>query len=181
MLVSILEKGPHHRAWASRIFLFDVQEGKLDLARKLGFSDVHDSRQRDPEEVIMEATGNRGAHVAFEAAGVPPTFLSALACVRRAGRIIMLGNPSADVTLPADLISSLMRKEVEILGTWNSGFLVYGDDDDWRTTMKAMASGALDLKPLITHRIPFSRGIEALKMMRDQSEFYTKVLLHPDG
>ena len=94
--------------------------------------------------------------------------------------MVLLGNPAADVTIPASLISQLMRREVTILGTWNSDFSVYGDDDDWRTTLAAMASGTLNLKPLITHRIPFADGIQALEMMRDQSEFYAKVLLHPN-
>ena len=166
---------------ASRIFLFDLLEGKLELARQLGFTDVYNSREHDSTEVIEAATGGRGAHVTFEAAGVPPTMLAALRSVRRAGRMVMLGNPSADVTLPAALISQLMRREVELLGTWNSGFSVYGDDDDWRTTLEAVASGALELKPLITHKVPLSGGIAALEMMRDQSEFFTKVLLHPSG
>jgi L-iditol 2-dehydrogenase len=74
-----------------------------------------------------------------------------------------------------------MRREVEILGTWNSGFSMYGDDDDWRSTLAAMASGKLDLGPLITHRVPLSGGIAALEMMRDNSEFFTKVLLHPSA
>ena len=166
---------------ASRIFLFDLIEGKLDLARQLGFTDVYNSREHDSSEVIEAATGGRGAHVTFEAAGGPPTMLAALRSVRRAGRMVMLGNPSADVTLPAALISQLMRREVELLGTWNSGFSVYGDDDDWRTTLEAIASGTLDLKPLITHKVPLNEGIAALEMMRDQSEFFTKVLLHPSG
>jgi L-iditol 2-dehydrogenase len=164
---------------ASRIFLFDLVEGKLELARQLGFTDVYNSRECDSTEVIEDATGGRGVHVAFEAAGVPPTMLAALRAIRRAGRMVMLGNPSADVTLPAALISQLMRREVELIGTWNSGFSVYGDDDDWRTTLEAVASGSLDLKPLITHKVPLSEGIAALEMMRDQSEFFTKVLLHP--
>jgi len=166
---------------ASRIFLFDLLEGKLELARQLGFTDVYNSREHDSTEVIEAATGGRGAHVTFEAAGVSPTMLAALRSVRRAGRMVMLGNPSADVTLPAALISQLMRREVELLGTWNSGFSVYGDDDDWRTTLEAIASGTLELKPLITHKVPLNEGIAALEMMRDQSEFFTKVLLHPSG
>jgi threonine dehydrogenase-like Zn-dependent dehydrogenase len=44
-----------------------------------------------------------------------------------------------------------------------------------------MASGTLNLKPLITHRVPLSRGIAALQMMRDQTEFFEKVLIHPDN
>jgi L-iditol 2-dehydrogenase len=107
--------------------------------------------------------------------------LAAMGVTRRAGRVVLLGNPSKDVTIPADLISQIMRREIDLLGTWNSDYSVFGDDDDWRTVLGAMANGTLNLKPLITHRVPLSRGIEALKMIRDQSEFSAKVLLHPDN
>ena len=105
--------------------------------------------------------------------------IAALQVARRAGRVVLLGNPSRDVTISATLLSQAMRREIDILGTWNSDYSVHGDDDDWRTVLAAMASGALDLKPLITHRVPLSEGIAALEMMRDQSAFYEKVLLHP--
>ena len=107
--------------------------------------------------------------------------LAALEATRRSGRMVLLGNPNADVTIPAALISQCMRREIEILGTWNSDYSVYSDDDDWRTVLAAMSSGLLNLKPLITHRVPISDGIQALEMMRDQSEFFNKVMIHPAG
>jgi L-iditol 2-dehydrogenase len=166
---------------ASTVALFDILPEKLELARKLGFTHVFDSRQSEAVAATSELTSGRGVHVAIEAAGVPPTMLAALQVTRRAGRVVLLGNPAAEVKLPAALISQLMRREIDILGTWNSDFSVYGDDDDWRTVLDAMASGTLNLKPLITHRVPLSRGIAALQMMRDQSEFFEKVLIHPDN
>ena len=111
---------------------------------------------------------------------MPPTCLSALQVTRRAGRCVLLGNPAADVTLPAALISQCMRREIDIVGTWNSDYSVFADDDDWRTVLQAMSNGTLDLKPLISHRIPLSGGISALEMIRDQAEFYAKVLIHPN-
>jgi L-iditol 2-dehydrogenase len=165
---------------AAQTILFDILPEKLDLARSLGFTHVFDSRSSKPLDVTNEFTGGRGVHVAIEAAGVPPTMLAAMQVTRRAGRVALLGNPSCDVTVPASLISQVMRREIDLVGTWNSDYSVYGDDDDWRTVLAAMASGTLNLKPLITHRVPLSRGIAALEMMRDQSEFFAKVLIHPD-
>lgn len=164
---------------ASAVILFDILPAKLELAKSLGFTHVFDSRQVKPVEATDELTGGRGVHVAIEAAGVPPTTLAAMQVTRRAGRVVLLGNPAADVTIPASLLSQVMRREIELLGTWNSDFSVYGDDDDWRTVLAAMSQGTLNLKPLITHRVPLSRGIDALIMMRDQSEFFAKVLIHP--
>ncbi len=165
---------------ASKIALFDIVPEKLEIARKLGFTSTFDSREVDASTAVNDLTGSRGVHVAIEAVGVPPTMIAAMQVTRREGRVVLLGNPAADVTLPASLISQVMRREVDLLGTWNSEFSVYGDDDDWRTTLDAMSNGTLDLKPLITHRIPLSGGIAALHMMRDQSEFYSKVLIHPN-
>lgn len=164
---------------AGPIALFDIQPEKLELAKKLGFELTYDSRHVNPTDIVNELTGNRGVHVAIEGAGVPATMIQSMEVTRRAGRVVLLGNPSADVTLPAPLISQVMRREIDLFGTWNSDFSVYQDDDDWRTVLAAMASGTLDLKPLITHRIPLEGGIGALEMMRDQSEFFAKVLLHP--
>jgi len=165
---------------AASVALFDIVPEKLELARSLGFEHVYDSRTEDPLEVVNKLTGGRGVHVAIEAAGVPPTFLAALKCTRREGRVVMLGNPAADVTIPAPLISQLMRREVDLLGVWNSDFSVYSDDDDWRTCLTAMSSGVLNLKPLITHRVPLQDAIAALEMMRDGSSFFSKVLIHPE-
>jgi L-iditol 2-dehydrogenase len=165
---------------AAPIVLFDIQPEKLEIARKLGFEHAYDSRTDQPLEVVNRLTGNRGVHVAIEAAGVPPTMRAALEVTRRSGRVVLLGNPAADVALPAALISQVMRREVDVLGVWNSDFSVYGDDDDWRTVLAAMSAGTLNLKPLVTHRVPLNQGIAALEMMHSQSEFFNKVLIHPN-
>ena len=82
--------------------------------------------------------------------------LQAIAATRRSGRTVLLGNPAADVTLPASLISQAMRREITILGTWNSDFSAAGNSDDWRTVLNAVASGQLQLEALITHTVPLA-------------------------
>jgi L-iditol 2-dehydrogenase len=164
---------------STQVLLFDIVAEKLELAQRLGFESVFNSAVDDPVDVVSAQTEGKGAHVCIEAAGVPQTYLYALDSVQRGGSVVLLGNPVADVTLPASLISQLMRREVSLLGTWNSDYSVSGNDDDWRTVLQAMASGKLDLSPLITHKVPLADGIEALYMMKDKSQFYAKVLIHP--
>ncbi|MGC8783339.1 MAG: galactitol-1-phosphate 5-dehydrogenase [Armatimonadota bacterium] len=165
---------------ASLVVLFDVVEEKLALARGLGFAHAYHSLHEPPEQVLASLTNGQGAHLCIEAAGVPQTLLQACACARRSGRVVVLGNPSADVTFPAHLLSQIMRREVNLYGTWNSEYAVYSADDDWHTTLQAMASGQLHLKPLITHRVPLSRAIQTLHAMREGKGFFCKVLIHPD-
>ena len=162
-----------------QVILFDIVPEKLDLAQKLGTNFTFDSRNCDPLEVIADLTHGQGVDLSIEAAGVPSTFVQALSATKRGGRMVMLGNPSADVTLSANLISQLMRREVDIVGTWNSDFSACGNSDDWRTVLNSMAAKSLDLQPLITHQVALSDAFEALKMMRDQRQFFSKVLIHP--
>lgn len=164
---------------ASRILIFDIDPAKLDIARRCGFANLYNSAERNPVDVIREVTAGRGAHIAIEAAGVPQTTVQALDAVRDSGRVVLLGNPSGDVTLPAALISRAMRREITIAGTWNSTYSARGGDDDWRTALDAMASGALRLKPLITHIVPLDQAWETLKNIRGKAGVFSKVLIQP--
>ncbi len=168
------------RAMGARdVVIFDVVDSKLELTKKLGFSHAYNSRSVDPQQKLAELTGGRGANVAIDAAGVPQALVAAMRACARGGNVVLLGNPSGDVTVPAELLSQMMRSEVTINGTWNSDYAVHGDTDDWRTTLAAMASGQLNLKPLITHRVVLEDAADALRMMRDNKVFFAKVLVHP--
>lgn len=162
---------------AGNVLIFDIVPQKLALARELGFDYAFHSRAVEAVRQVEEETSGQGAHVCIEAAGAPAATLQALAAARRGGRVVLLGNPSGDVTLPAGLISQFLRRELVLFGAWNSDFSAAGNDDDWRAVLAAMASGSLDLEPLITHRVPLAHAFEALKMMRDQTDFYAKVLI----
>jgi L-iditol 2-dehydrogenase len=164
---------------AARTVVFDLVPQKLDMARELGFDLAFNSNDRDPVERISELTGGHGAEVCVEGAGVPITMRQAIAAARVGGRVVLLGNPSADVTLPAALISQAMRRELDLLGTWNSSFSVAGNNDDWHAVLDAVAAGRIDLDSLVTHRVPLARAMDALVMMRDQREFFSKVLIQP--
>ncbi len=163
---------------AAAVLLFDIVGEKLALAKQLGFQHAFHARQ-DAVEVVNAHTDRKGAHVAIEAAGAPQTYRDALGSVRHGGSVVLLGNPIADVTLSATLISQLMRREVTLLGTWNSDYSTTGNDDDWRAVLQAMASGQLSLAPLITHKVPLADGIDMLHTMKNKQEFYAKVLIHP--
>ena len=166
---------------AARILLFDLEEAKLAQARRMGFEEVFDSSAVDPVEVVEGATGGEGVNLTFDGAGVPQTLLHAMATVSRGGRVVLLGNPSGDVTVPAALISQLMRREATLHGTWNSHFSSGGGTDDWRDVLSAMADGTLDLDPLITHRVSLDGAMDVLEGMKDRREFFSKVLIRPAG
>lgn len=164
---------------ASRVILFDILPEQIDLAKQMGFDLAYNSLEVEPLRTVEGLTNGRGANLAIEAAGVPQAMIQSLAVTARGGRVVLLGNPSKDVTLPASLLSQVLRREIQILGTWNSDFSVQGNRDDWRDVVEAMHRGLLQVEPLITHRVSIEKSFETLRNMLTRTESFSKVLIHP--
>jgi L-iditol 2-dehydrogenase len=183
-VVAVLGTGPigmmvaqWARIWgAGQVLLVDVDPLKLELATALGLGEVCNARQSDPVAWATERTAGRGPDLVIEAAGAAATLEQALRMARPLGRVVMLGNPGGDVTLPERTLSGVLRKQLTIRGTWNSQFSAL-PVDEWRATLEMMAAGRLYVAPLITHRVPLAQGVSAFEMMRDRSAFYGRVVL----
>ena len=87
-----------------------------------------------------------------------------------------MGNPAKDVFLSQNTYWHILRKELKISGTWNSAYS--NTQNDWRESLSAMASGKINIKPLITHKYPLKKCNEAFDMMNNRQEFYNKVILN---
>ena len=165
---------------AQQVLLLDVDVRKLELAQRLGFNDTCNLKEHKAEEWLQTKLGDHLPTLTMDAAGVPATLQSAMKYAGAGGRVIWLGNPSADVTFTAKLISQCMRRELRMFGTWNSSYHTRDSADDWHAVLRAMETGALTLKPLITHCVPLSQATEVLCQMRDRTLTCVKVLIHPD-
>lgn len=165
---------------AGKVALFDIAEDRLRLARRLGFRYAFHSAERSPSEVVRELTHGIGADVCVEAAGVPATVLEACVSVRTGGAVVLLGNPSADVTLPVGVVSRLLRTEASVLGVWNSTFRTHSRPDDWDMALEAMADGRLAVAPLVSHHVAIGDGVWVLHSMFERRGSFEKVLIGPD-
>ena len=182
--VAILGTGPigmiiaqWARIWgAGQVLLVDIDPQKLELARKLGLGLTFDSRKGDPVAWSQEMTGGRGADLVIEAAGVSITFVQALMMARPLGQVVIMGNPAGDVVLPQEAVSQILRKQLRISGTWNSHFCAL-PVNEWQVVANMLAAGRLDLASMISHRVPLEQGRQALEMMHEQQEFYSRVVL----
>jgi S-(hydroxymethyl)mycothiol dehydrogenase len=90
-------------AGASTIVAVDIDDRKLEWARKLGATHTVNSKDADPVEAIKALTGGFGADVAIDAVGHPKVFEQAFYARDLAGRVVMVGVPTPDmqITLPA--------------------------------------------------------------------------------
>ena len=149
---------------ANDIYYFDIDERKIDFAKTLGFKKYEEGVKID---CVIEGTGHSGA------------IERCLAAIKPFGKIVLMGNPAGDVNLSQKTYWHILRKELTVLGTWNSSYAER--NNDWKESIKAISEGTLDVKALITHRYPLSECNAAFKMMYDREEFYNKVMLVMNG
>lgn len=160
---------------AGDVLMVDVDLAKLRFAQSLGFRHLLDGRQAGPAEWTMNKTG-RGADVVIEASGSALAFAQCVTAARSGGTVVLLGNPAGPMPLPQDAYWAILRKELRVLGSWNSSRAEM-PKDEWQLALNAMASGRLQVNPLITHRIGLDGLCGELRMMRERAAFFCKVMM----
>lgn len=159
---------------AFQVVLCDIDQSKISFAKELGFEHAINSKEINPVEYIQSITEGRGADSCLECVGLDSTWQQCLEAVKTFGTVVCVGNPSRSMTLTQGGYWEVLRKELLVKGTWNSS---YNEQyNDWRTAMKAIDLGIIDLKPLITHQFSLAEFEKAFSIMRENLEFHNKVM-----
>ncbi|MCL2752314.1 MAG: galactitol-1-phosphate 5-dehydrogenase [Firmicutes bacterium] len=160
------------QALGCRAILADVDAQKAGFARSVGFSDVYAGTEG--ADYVKEATKGAGAGICVDAAGVAPAMESCFYAAAPLGRVAALGNPAGGMNFSQKAYWEILRKQLRVCGSWNSGY--ESGSNDWTDAIKYMACGDLKLKPLITHRYGLSDGLAPFHMIADKKEFFNKVM-----
>ena len=139
----------------ARVIAVDLQDEKLEIAKKLGATDVFNAGQDKLTKAIRKATG--GCDTSFEAIGKPAVMLQAMSVLNPGGRFVMVGYSPADISLPAGRI---MFREMEIRGSLGCRPV------DYHRIVNMAAQGSLQLAPLISNRYgleDINRGFDDLR------------------
>mgnify|MGYP003705961827 CR=1 FL=1 len=118
----------------------------------------------------------------LETTGAPNNISSSIKLCKAGGEIVLLGNVTADHMLEKNTISSILRKEIKIIGSWNSRYK--SADDDWAKALELMSAG-VNPSHLISHQIQMADIPHYLKKMFDHkmrtNEFeFTKIVAGND-
>jgi D-xylulose reductase len=135
----------------SRVFITDVQPAKLALAATLGSITPVNVREQNPGDVVRAATGGWGADVAFEATGVAAAAAQAIDVLCPGGCAVFIGMPGAPVSF--DVVAAQI-KEARIETVFRYAHV-------YPRALALMASGKINVRPLITDRFTFTAGIAA--------------------
>jgi L-iditol 2-dehydrogenase len=76
--------------------------------------------------------------------------------VSEGGQCMWMGNINQDLNLSQKKVSSILRKEICIFGTWNSNFRTTKISDDWKESINIISKYKIDIEKLITKFIKLS-------------------------
>ncbi|WP_262107431.1 S-(hydroxymethyl)mycothiol dehydrogenase [Arthrobacter sp. Marseille-P9274] len=150
-------------AGATTIIAVDIDDNKIDMAKQLGATHGINSKQQDPVEAIRELTNGFGADVVIEAVGRPETYKQAFYARDLAGRVVLVGVPTPEMTLELPLLDVFGRGGA-LKSSW------YGDclpSRDFPMLVNHYKQGNLDLDAFVTERITLDQIEEAFNKMHE--------------
>lgn len=145
-------------AGATAVYAVDVNPAKLELAKRLGADETFSATDPDLVRHVLERTGGDGADVLLEMSGSGQAIDSGLRMVRNGGRAALLGIPSDNVNI--NLAERIIFKGLTVLGI--NGRRMF---ETWYQAQALVRSGRIDLRPIITHILPFEQFDRAFELM----------------
>lgn len=144
---------------AKSVFVYDVDKSRLDFAEKLRF------------QVYL----NESVDIVIEASGSDAALNDAIIACEAFGKIILIGHGKKDTCIRHDVFAKILRKQLILIGSWNSDFSTTAND--WEESIQAIAAEVMNPEVLITHKIPLAKADEAFKICVDRNEFSNKVMV----
>ena len=144
-------------AGAGKIFVTDVDERRMKLAKELGADEAFDARKPWVDDV-RKLAGGSGVHSLVEMSGNQQAIRDGFSALRNGGTAALLGIPSEEITVD---LSTLIFKGVTVLGI--NGRRMF---ETWYQMEDLILSGKLQLDPIITHQIEMEDFEDGFKMMQ---------------
>jgi threonine 3-dehydrogenase len=142
---------------ARHIVVTDVNDYRLDLAKKLGATRVVNVANEELEAVMKSLGMTEGFDVGLEMSGNEAAFRQMMKTMHHGGRVALLGIPTKEIAIDWNqvIFKGLVLKGVygrEMFETWYK--------------MTAMLQSGLDISAAVTHRFPASEFKQAFEVMR---------------
>lgn len=154
---------------AQEIVAFDVEDGRLELARELGADQVVNTRTAGELPT--------GFDYVLETAGQPETIKSCFHLVGNKGRICCVGTPHRDFRFEWKTWVQLNRKEAMVTASWMSYSAPF-PGDEWRMTAEHLADGTLCFTDKIIHgTIPLHQIKEAFDLYKTHGQVKGRVII----
>ncbi|MEU0933407.1 S-(hydroxymethyl)mycothiol dehydrogenase [Embleya sp. NPDC005971] len=160
-------------AGAAKIIAVDLDDRKLEWARRAGATHTVNSKAGDPVEAIRELTGGFGADVVIDAVGRPETYKQAFYARDLAGTVVLVGVPTPETTIELPLLDVFGRGGA-LKSSW------YGDclpSRDFPMLIDLYRQGRFDLDAFVSERITLEDVEAAFEKMHHGDVLRSVVIL----
>jgi 2-desacetyl-2-hydroxyethyl bacteriochlorophyllide A dehydrogenase len=141
---------------ASRTYISDIVASNLAAADAVGVDMTYNAAGNGSgfRESVLRDTGGAGVDLVFNTVGSQASIEDSLGMLKKGGTCVLLATQDKEIRFPALLLSG----ERTIKTSSNALY------SDFPRALELLATGTLKVEPLITHRIPLSRGCEAFEL-----------------
>jgi len=140
----------------NEIFCFDVNDFRLDFAKKFQITESIKSTDSKAHEKILSKTQNRGVDVVIVATSSLSAITQAIEFIRKGGTVVLFGVPSKDAKLQLD-VSKVYSNEITIIPSYAAS------ETDTIAALKLIQDNSVQVKKLITHRFDLIESKKALE------------------
>ena len=152
----------------ARVIGIDLDDDKLETARKAGAAEAINSRTSDVHARLMDMTNGRGPDVVIEAIGLPATYRAAVEEVAYAGRVVYIGWAKEEVAYET---RPFVHKELDILGSRNAM------PEDFREVIRMLEAKRFPVDAAVTHMVPFEETPKILEAWSREPARFTKIMV----
>jgi 2-desacetyl-2-hydroxyethyl bacteriochlorophyllide A dehydrogenase len=149
----------------------DVDDAKLEIARRAGAAHVIHTKKQDVKEALAELTGGDGPDVIIEAVGLADTFRAAVELVAFTGRVVYIGYAKEPVTYETKLF---VQKELNILGARNA------QPEDFRQVIQMLEQHRFPVEAAISTIAPLEETPGLLRAWSEDPARFTKIMITLD-
>jgi L-iditol 2-dehydrogenase len=157
------------QAGCGHVIAVDIDAGRLNLAHQLGATDTINASQNRPDEAVASLTSGSGADIVLEAVGAESTVRAAMACVRKGGTLVLVGNITPNVSFP---LQAAVTREITVLGSC----AIAGE---YPAAIDLLSRGDILVEPLLSAKAPLDDGPEWFERLYNREPGLLKVVLCP--
>jgi len=152
-----------------RVFAVDVDDLKLEMARKVGADEAFNSKTCDVPAEIAARTGGAGADAALEAVGATDPIKTAIASVRKGGSVTLIGNIAPKIELP---LQSVVTRQIRLQGSCASS-------GEYPACIELLSSGKIKVDTMISARTPLENAASWFDRLYKHEPNLMKVIVQP--
>ncbi|XP_026939976.1 sorbitol dehydrogenase isoform X2 [Sagmatias obliquidens] len=140
---------------ASQVVVTDLSASRLSKAKEVGADFLLQISNESPQEIANKVEGLLGCkpEVTIECTGVETSIQAGIYATQSGGTLVLVGLGSEMTSVP--LVHAATR-EVDIKG-------VFRYCNTWPMAISMLASKSVNVKPLVTHRFPLEKALEAFE------------------